>query len=107
VKFLLKLLKQERSYLDFVGSSHRKAYRTAELASNFPVVRLAAVLQRIALQIALFLATAFLISACASSSEVMTEQPSSQSAAPVPGEKIPDEETLAPGPGGSGAGVRW
>jgi hypothetical protein len=38
VKLLLKLVKQERSHLNLVGSGHRKAYRTAELASNFPGV---------------------------------------------------------------------
>jgi hypothetical protein len=35
VKLLLKLVKQERPYLDLVGSDHRKAYWAAELASNF------------------------------------------------------------------------
>jgi hypothetical protein len=34
VNLLLKLVKQERSHLNLVGSGHRKAYRTAELASN-------------------------------------------------------------------------
>jgi hypothetical protein len=36
VKLLLKLVKQERSHLNLVGSGHRKAYRTPELASNSP-----------------------------------------------------------------------
>jgi hypothetical protein len=35
VKLFLKLVKQERFYLDLAGSDHRKAYWTAELASNF------------------------------------------------------------------------
>jgi len=54
-----------------------------------------------------FLAIAFLISACASPSEVMTEQPSSQSGAPVPGERLPDEGSVIPPAPGSSAGVRW
>jgi hypothetical protein len=35
LKLFLKLVKQERFYLDLAGSDHRKAYWTAELASNF------------------------------------------------------------------------
>jgi hypothetical protein len=34
VKLLLKLVKQERSHLNLIGSGHRKAYQTEELASN-------------------------------------------------------------------------
>jgi hypothetical protein len=64
-------------------------------------------IKRLALAAASFLAVAFLISACASPSEVMTEQPSSRSGAPVPGETIPDDGSFAPGTGGSSASVRW
>jgi hypothetical protein len=38
VKLLVKFVKQERSHFNLVGSGHRKAYQTAELASNFPGV---------------------------------------------------------------------
>ena len=62
-------------------------------------------IKRVVLLAASFLAIAFLLSACASPSEVMTEQPSSRSAAPVPGERLPDEGSVTPG--ASSAGVRW
>jgi hypothetical protein len=64
-------------------------------------------IKRVVLLAASFLAVAFLISACASPSEVMTEQPSSQSRAPVPGERLPDEGTVTPGSGGSSAKIGW
>ena len=50
---------------------------------------------------------AFLISACVSRDEEVSERSGSQSAAPVPGEKIPDEGAYAPGPPGSSGSVRW
>ena len=64
-------------------------------------------IQRVAVRVTLFLAVAFLISACASPNEVMTEKPSSQSGASVPGERTGDEDNFAPGTGGSSASVRW
>jgi hypothetical protein len=106
VKLFLKLVKQERFYLDLVGSNHRKAYWTAELASNLPVIRFVPVMKRFVLPAVSFLAIAFLIFACASPSEVMTEQPSSRSA-PVPGERLPDEGSVTPGSGGSSAKIGW
>lgn len=70
-------------------------------------LRSTAVIKRIAIPSVLFLAIAFLISACVSHDEEVSERASSQSAAPVPGEKIPDEGTYAPGPPGSSGSVRW
>ncbi len=107
VKLLLKLVKQEGFYLDLVGSGHRKAYWRADLASNFPLIRFVPMIKRVALPAASFLAVAFLLSACASPSEVMTEQPSSSSRAAVPGERLPDEGTVTPGTGGSSANIHW
>jgi hypothetical protein len=65
------------------------------------------VIKRLILPAASVLAIVFLISACASPSEVMTEVPGSSSRAAVPGEKLDDEGNFAPGPAGSSAGVRW
>jgi len=49
----------------------------------------------------------FLMSSCASNTEVVTES-STPSAATVPGEKVPGEAALVPGaPGTAAAGVRW
>ena len=45
--------------------------------------------------------------ACVSRDEDVSERSSSQSAAPVPGEKIPGEGTYAPGAAGSSGSVRW
>jgi hypothetical protein len=64
-------------------------------------------IKRVAVPISSLLAVAFLISACASPTEEVTEQPSSQGVVPVPGEKIPGEDTLPPPTGGPSAGVRW
>jgi len=64
-------------------------------------------IKRVAVPIVSFLAVVFLISACASPSEEMTEQPSWQSAVPVPGERIPGEDSVVPVPAGPSAGVRW
>jgi hypothetical protein len=55
----------------------------------------------------LFLAIAFLISACVSRDEDISERSSSQSAATVPGEKIPDEGAFSPGPPGSSGSIHW
>jgi hypothetical protein len=66
-----------------------------------------AVIKRIVVQSVLFLAIPFLISACISRDEDISERSSSQSAAPVPGEKIPDEGAYAPGPAGSSGSVHW
>jgi hypothetical protein len=107
VKLLLKLVKEERFYFDLVDSGHREAYWTPELASNFPLIRFVPMIKRVAFSTASFLTIAFLISGCASPTEVMTEEPSSRSAAPVPGERLPDEGNFAPGTAGSSASVRW
>ncbi len=70
-------------------------------------LRSPAVIKRIAFPAVLLLAIAFLISACVSRDEDVTERSGSQSAAPVPGEKIPDQGAYAPGPPGSSGSVRW
>jgi len=64
-------------------------------------------IKRVAVSVASFFAIVFLISGCASRTEEMTERSSSQGAAPVPGEKIPGEDSLPPPTGGPSAGVRW
>jgi starvation-inducible outer membrane lipoprotein len=64
-------------------------------------------MKRFALCAALFLAIAFLISACASRDEALTDESASQSAATVPGEKMSDDGGYAPGPPGSSGSVRW
>jgi hypothetical protein len=70
-------------------------------------LRSMAVIKRIAIPAVSFLAIAFLISACVSRDEDISERSSSQSAATVPGEKIPDEGAYAPGPPGSSGSIRW
>jgi hypothetical protein len=70
-------------------------------------LRSLAVIKRIAIPAVLFITTAFFISACVSRDEEVTERSGSQSAARVPGEKIPDEGAYAPGPPGSSGSVRW
>jgi hypothetical protein len=70
-------------------------------------LRSPAVTKRFALPAVLFLAIAFLISACVSRDEEISEQSGSQSAARVPGEKIPDEGAFTPGPPGSSGSVHW
>jgi hypothetical protein len=66
-----------------------------------------AVMKRFALPAILFLAIALLISACVSRDEEISEQSGSQSAATVPGEKIPDQGSFSPGPPGSSGSVHW
>jgi hypothetical protein len=70
-------------------------------------LRSPAVTKRFALPAVLFLAIAFLISACVSRDEEISEQSGLQSAARVPGEKIPDEGAFTPGPPGSSGSVHW
>jgi hypothetical protein len=70
-------------------------------------LRSPAVTKRFALPAVLFLAIAFLISACVSRDEEISEQSGSQSAARVPGEKNPDEGAFTPGPPGSSGSVHW
>ncbi|PYJ25273.1 MAG: hypothetical protein DME91_04755 [Verrucomicrobia bacterium] len=60
-----------------------------------------------ALPAVLFLTIAFFISACVSHDEDISERSGSQSAATVPGEKIPDEGAFTPGPPGSSGSVHW
>src|SRR6266498_4067936 len=80
---------------------HRAAHRLPRSNLSLPVIK------RIAFPAVLLLAIAFLISACVSRDEEVSERSGSQSAAPVPGEKIPDEGAYAPGPPGSSGSVRW
>jgi len=65
--------------------------------------------KRIALSAVLALLIAFLLSACASSGDEATSGGSSvsQPGGTVPGEKLPDEGSFAPGPAGSSGSVRW
>jgi hypothetical protein len=70
-------------------------------------LRSPAVTKRLPLPVVLFLAIAFLISACVSRDEEISEQSGSQSAVTVPGEKIPDEGAFTPGPPGSSGSVHW
>jgi hypothetical protein len=77
------------------------------LASNVPLITFVRMIKRVAFLAASFLTIPFLICGCASPTEVMTEEPSSRSAAPVPGERLPDEGNFAPGTPGSSASVRW
>lgn len=65
-----------------------------------------AVIKRFAVPAVLFLTIGFLISACASRDENITEQSTSQAAA-VPGEKIPGEGNFTPGASGSSGSVHW
>ena len=64
-------------------------------------------MKRLAVFAVLFLAGAFLISACASRDEGITGEPSSQSGATVPGERLSDEGSVTPGATGSSATVHW
>src|SRR6201984_127952 len=69
-------------------------------------LRSSAVTKRFAIPAILSLVITFLMSACASHDEDVSERSGSQ-AAPVPGEKIPDEGAYAPAPPGSGGDVTW
>jgi len=57
----------------------------------------------------LFAAMTVVMWGCASRDDTVTEESSSQSAAPVPGEKVPGEGGVSAGaaPGAASAGVRW
>jgi len=64
------------------------------------------VIKKAALTSALVLLIAFLLAACTSvTNDTLSEPSSSQSGAPVPGEKTSDDERYAPGP--TGGNVRW
>ena len=65
--------------------------------------------KRVAKSSVLVLLIALLLSACASSSgdESTGSGSTTQSTGTVPGEKLSDEGTLAPGPPGSSGSVRW
>ena len=71
------------------------------MAVRFPLMK------RLATSVVLVLAVAFLISACASRDEGITREPSLQSGATVPGERVSDEGSLTPGAAGSSATVHW
>lgn len=79
--------------------SHRLHQPTCRLRS-------VAVIKRFAIPVVLLLAIMSFMSACVSRDEDVSDRSSSQ-AAPVPGEKIPDEGAYAPGPPGSSGSVRW
>jgi len=65
------------------------------------------VIKQAALTGFLALLIVFLIAACAApNDETLSSPSSSQSTAPVPGEKMSDDERYAPGPMGSSS-VRW
>jgi len=64
-------------------------------------------MKRLAIFGALFLAIAFLISACASRDEITTEEPSAQTGSTVPGERVSDQGAVTPGAPGAGANVHW
>jgi len=65
------------------------------------------VIKRVALTGVLVLLIAFLLAACTSTTDETISSPStSQSAAAVPGEKMPDDERYTPGPMGSSS-VHW
>ena len=56
----------------------------------------------------MLVATLFLMNACASRDDVVTESSSAQTTATVPGEKIPDDGRVVPGTGTNpNASVRW
>jgi hypothetical protein len=62
----------------------------------------------LAIRALLCAAIVFLLSACASNSGVVTESSGGQTAAPVPGEKIPDQGTVVPGAGTNpNTSMRW
>jgi hypothetical protein len=107
MELLLKLVKQERLDVAIAYARHAKAYRPARLASNIAVFRFLPMIKRFASCAVLFLATTFLISACASRDEAVTDESTSQSAATVPGEKMSDDGSYAPGPLGTSGNVRW
>jgi len=64
------------------------------------------VTKHFAIPAVLCLAITFLMSACVSHDEEVSERSGLQ-AAPVPGEKSHDEGAYAPGPPGSSGSVRW
>src|SRR5262249_44504864 len=106
---VLELAKQERLDIGFPGDPHYKIYRTPELASNMSRVRFVAVSKRFALRAVLFLAVAWLLSACASEDAMSggSGSLSSTSSTPVPGEKISDEGAFTPGGPGASGSVHW
>jgi hypothetical protein len=71
--------------------------------SKFPCMK------RFGLPEILFVGLTFVLGACASRQEVISEDSSLQSTAPVAGEKIPGEPGFVPGgaPGRAGGNVRW
>jgi type IV pilus biogenesis protein CpaD/CtpE len=71
------------------------------------MVSFAIVMKRFAIFTVLFLAIAFLISACASRDEVTTEQSSAQTGSTVPGERVSNEGAVTPGAPGASANVHW
>jgi len=67
----------------------------------------ALVMKRLAISTVLFLAIAFLISACVSHDEVTTEESSAQTGSTVPGERVSDQGAVTPGAPGASANVHW
>jgi len=80
-----------------------------QLARLHPHEKVVNMIKKLATQFVFLVAILFLMSACASRDEVVTEQSSSQPVGTVPGEKVSGEGSLSPGagPGGPNASVRW
>jgi hypothetical protein len=65
-------------------------------------------MKQLTTRVLLLAAILFLMNACASQDGVVTESSATQSGAPVPGEKIPDQDTVVPGAGTNpNTGMRW
>jgi hypothetical protein len=102
-KLLLKLAKEERFDIDFVGVPHDRIYRTLRLASNVSLVKFIPMIPRFVSYAVWLLAIAFLMSACASRDESVIEERTSQSEAAVQGENVPDRPAFTPGSQGTSA----
>jgi hypothetical protein len=123
----LQLFKLERFDVDFSSVPHDEDYQStdatanddnlvalilttrnrSDLRDNESWLVLTLVMKRLAIFGALFLAIAFLISACASRDEITTEEPSAQTGSTVPGERVSNEGAVTPGGPGTSANVHW
>ncbi len=123
----MQLFELERLDVDFSGVRHDEDYQSTDATANddnlvslIPTTRnrsdlrdneswlvLTLVMKRLAIFGALFLAIAFLISACVSRDEITTEEPSAQTGSTVPGERVSDQGAVTPGVAGAGANVHW
>jgi hypothetical protein len=96
-----KLIYKRKRHLLFVGHSSEHGW----LHRKCPWIGSGSVIKRAALTGVLILLIAFLLAAC-STDETISSPSSSQSAAAVPGEKMPDDNRYGPGPMGSSS-VHW